>query len=87
MAVRSRVGEVIVELAVDGQIMPGVVSLPHGWGHRRPGVQLRVASETDGASLNDITDDAQMDELTGTVAFSGVPVWVTASATSGATEH
>ena len=52
----------------------GVVSLPHGWGHTRPGVRLRVAAAHAGASVNDITDEQFVDQLTGNIAFSGVPV-------------
>src|SRR5207342_3026541 len=69
--VRSRVGSVTVPLALTDAVMPGVVSLPHGWGHGRPGVQLRVASAHAGVSLNDLTDDRAVDPLLGTAAFSG----------------
>jgi hypothetical protein len=58
--------------------MRGVVSLPHGWGHDREGVQLRVASSRPGASVNDVTDETFVDALSGTSAFSGVPVEVAA---------
>jgi anaerobic selenocysteine-containing dehydrogenase len=73
---RSRVGEVLVPLEVSDEIAPGVVSLPHGWGHGRAGVELRVAREHAGASINDVTDDARVDALSGTAAFSGTPVVV-----------
>ena len=42
---------------VSDEVMVGVVSLPHGWGHDRPGMQLQVASEHAGVSVNDVTDD------------------------------
>jgi anaerobic selenocysteine-containing dehydrogenase len=74
--VSSRVGSVVAELEVTDAMMPGVVSLPHGWGHARPGVRLSVASRTPGVSLNDLTDETHLDALTGTAAFSGVPVHV-----------
>jgi hypothetical protein len=54
----------------------GVVSVPHGWGHGRSGVRLRVASEHAGASMNDINDPAFIDELSGTSALTGQPVEV-----------
>jgi anaerobic selenocysteine-containing dehydrogenase len=73
---RSRVGEVHVPLEVTDDIAPGVVSLPHGWGHARDGVELRVAREHAGASINDVTDDARIDALSGNAAFSGTPVTV-----------
>ena len=74
--VRSRVGSAEVVVEVSDEIMPGVVSLPHGWGHRRPGVALRVAAAQAGASVNDLTDEAFLDQLSGTAGFSGVPVEV-----------
>ncbi len=73
---KSRVGEVEVALEVSDEIAPGVVSLPHGWGHAKPGVELRVAREHAGASINDVTDDARIDALSGNAAFSGTPVTV-----------
>jgi len=52
------------------------VSIPHGWGHDRPDMRLSVASEHAGVSVNDLTDDRFLDRVTGTAAFSGVPVTV-----------
>jgi anaerobic selenocysteine-containing dehydrogenase len=74
--VRSRVGAVEVEAAATVDIMPGVVSLPHGWGHSRPGVRLAVATRTPGVSINDLTDDAYLDAVSGNAALNGVPVTV-----------
>jgi len=76
--IRSRVGEVRVPVEVSDEVMRGVVSLPHGFGHGRAGVRLRVATrpEIAGASLNDLTDELRIDELSGNAAFSGVPVEV-----------
>ncbi|MCW7539204.1 molybdopterin oxidoreductase family protein [Aquabacterium sp. A7-Y] len=56
------------------EMMPGVVSLPHGWGHHLPGTQLRVAAERPGANLNALLDDSQRDPLSGNAVLSGVPV-------------
>jgi anaerobic selenocysteine-containing dehydrogenase len=78
--VRSRVGEATVPVEVSDEIMPGVVSLPHGWGHGRPGIGLRVAAAHPGASVNDLTDEQHIDRLSGTSSFSGVPVAVEAVA-------
>ena len=78
--VRSRVGEATVPVEVSDEIMPGVVSLPHGWGHGRPGIGLRVAAAHPGASVNDLTDEQHLDQLSGTSSFSGVPVAVDAVA-------
>jgi anaerobic selenocysteine-containing dehydrogenase len=70
----SRVGTVEARLALTDAIMPGVVSLPHGWGHGKPGARLGVANRHPGASINDLTDDQRIDVASGTAAFSGVPV-------------
>jgi anaerobic selenocysteine-containing dehydrogenase len=74
--VRSRVGAVKVPAQLTDEVMPGVVSLPHGYGHDRPGVQLEVASRHAGVSINDLTDDRLVDEASGNAAFSGTPVHV-----------
>ena len=79
VSVVSRVGEVVAELETSDDIMPGVVSLPHGWGHDRPGVQLRVARAHGGVSINDLTDDQRVDALSGNAAFSGTRVIVIAT--------
>jgi len=76
--VRSRVGEVQVPVHLTADIRPGVVSLPHGWGHGRSGVRLRVAQAHAGVSINDLTDDQLTDPVCGNAAFSGVPVDVEA---------
>src|SRR5262249_46801110 len=59
--VRSRVGEVAVPLRISPEVAAGVVSLPHGWGHGRDGVELRVAASRAGASINDLTDEERID--------------------------
>lgn len=74
--VRSRVGEVRVPVSVSDEIMPGVVSLPHGYGHARPGVRLSIATQHAGVSVNDLTDERSVDALSGNAALSGVPVEV-----------
>lgn len=74
--VRSRVGEVMVALEISDEVMRGVVSLPHGWGHTRKGTKLKIAEEHAGVSVNDLTDDTFLDRLSGTAGFSGVVVEV-----------
>jgi hypothetical protein len=59
-------------------MMPGVVSIPHGWGHDRVGNQLEVAQQHAGASINDVTDNLAIDALCGTAAFNGTLVAVDA---------
>ncbi|MBI2565598.1 MAG: molybdopterin-dependent oxidoreductase [Candidatus Schekmanbacteria bacterium] len=74
--VTSRTGTVSAPAALDPGIMPGVVSLPHGWGHHRSGARLSVAARTPGVSANDVTDEKHLDELTGTAGFNGTSVVV-----------
>src|SRR5262249_48410212 len=71
---RTTSGTIVVPIEVSDAMLPGVVSLPHGWGHDRPGVLLNVASEHAGASLNDVTTDDRLDTLSGNAAFNGIPV-------------
>ncbi|MHC8357725.1 molybdopterin oxidoreductase family protein [Pseudomonas sp. LB3P81] len=77
--VSSRVGMIEVEVQGSLDMMKGVVSLPHGWGHARPGVQMTIASGQPGSSANDLTDECQLDELSGNAALNGVPVTVAAA--------
>lgn len=72
--VKSRVGEIEIPLEITEKIMPGVVSIPHGYGHAKNGVKLDIAQQNAGVSLNDLTDEMQIDELTGNAAFSNVNV-------------
>ena len=74
VTIASRSGEVKAPVEITDAIRPGVVSLPHGFGHDREGVRLRVAQAHAGASFNDIADETRIDELCGTAAFSGTPV-------------
>ena len=79
--VSSRVGSLVIKVELSDEIMPGVVSIPHGWGHHRKNTQLEVAEQHAGISINDLTDEGRIDTLTGNAAFSGVPVkveWVKA---------
>ena len=77
VCITSRVGSVVAPVEVTNTVMPGVVSLPHGWGHGRPGTRLTTANTHAGVSINDLTDDQRLDTLTGNAGFSGVPVRVT----------
>jgi anaerobic selenocysteine-containing dehydrogenase len=74
--VTSRIGSIEVPIEVSDEIMPGVVSVPHGWGHDRPGTRLTVAAAHAGASANDITDETFIDALSGNSALSGLAVEV-----------
>ena len=72
--VTSRVGSVVIAAEVTDELMPGVVSIPHGFGHGRKGVKQKIAQEYAGVSVNDLTDDTLIDQLSGNAAVNGVPV-------------
>jgi anaerobic selenocysteine-containing dehydrogenase len=74
--ITSRTGSVEVDAELSDDLMPGVVSLPHGWGHSREGIRLRTAQRYPGVSANDVTDDGAVDALSGNAAFNGTPVEV-----------
>ncbi|HEU0029717.1 MAG TPA: molybdopterin oxidoreductase family protein [Kofleriaceae bacterium] len=74
--VSTRTGSIELPVEVTDAMMPGVVSIPHGWGHGRAGTKLRIASQHAGASINDILDPAVIDELSGTSALTGQSVEV-----------
>ncbi|MFN3592896.1 MAG: molybdopterin dinucleotide binding domain-containing protein, partial [Thermaurantiacus sp.] len=70
------VGAVSAPAEVTDAIMPGTVSLPHGWGHDKPGVRLMVARKRPGVSLNDLTDPERFDPVSGNAALTATPVEV-----------
>ena len=77
---RSRTGRIEVDVQSHDAMMPGVVCLPHGFGHRRDGVRLERARALDGESYNDLSDPLALDVPSGNAALNGVEVWVEASA-------
>jgi anaerobic selenocysteine-containing dehydrogenase len=74
--VASRVGQVTVDVRASDDMLRGVVSLPHGYGHQVDGTRLSHATKVAGVSINDLTDPDMLD-LSGNAALSGVPVTVT----------
>ena len=82
--IRSRVGSVTAPVAITTDLARGVVSLPHGWGHDRPGTSQRTAFAHAGVSLNDLTDEHRIDELSGNASFSGIQVTVEPASRGGA---
>jgi anaerobic selenocysteine-containing dehydrogenase len=74
--VRSRAGLVDVPVEVTDAIMPGVVSVPHGWGHDAPGIALRVASAHAGVNSNLLADELAMDPLSGNAVLNGILVTI-----------
>ncbi len=73
-SLRNSFGELTVSVRVSDEMMPGVVSLPHGWGHNLKGARLSLAAERPGANLNALLDDATRDPLSGNAVLSGVAV-------------
>lgn len=67
-------GEVVATVKITHDIKPGVVSLPHGWGHHRDGMKIGTAQAHAGISINDLTDDLLLDDLSGNAVLNGVPV-------------
>ncbi|MFI6514377.1 molybdopterin oxidoreductase family protein [Spirillospora sp. NPDC050679] len=74
--VASRAGELEATAEPTDALMPGVVSLPHGWGHGQAGTRARVAAGNAGVNVNIVTDEQEIDPLSGNAVFNGVPVTV-----------
>ncbi|MFL5843703.1 MAG: molybdopterin-dependent oxidoreductase [Solirubrobacteraceae bacterium] len=77
--VSSRAGAIEVPVEVTDRIMPGVVSIPHGWGHAVPGVDMAVAREHAGVNTNVLTDELDLEPITGTAILNGIPIVVEAA--------
>ena len=75
--VRSAAGELTVTVEVTDRVAPGVVSLPHGWGHDGAGGRLTVAAQRPGVNSNLLTGGTPLDPLSGTAVLNGIPVTVT----------
>lgn len=73
-------GKLEVPVDITDAIRPGVVSLPHGWGHTATGTRLSVAATRPGVNSNSLLDSSLIDPLSGTAVLNGVPVQVTAPA-------
>ena len=73
---RSRVGEVTAPVEVTDEVMAWVVSLPFGWGHDTPGIEMQVARSRPGVNSNVLTDDAAIDELSGNAVLNAIPVTI-----------
>ena len=71
---QSRTGAVEAEVEITDEVMPGVVSLPHGWGHGLPDTQMAVAAEHAGTNSNVLADDLLIDAVSGNAVLNGIPV-------------
>ena len=74
--VRSRIGAIQIKAELSDEMMPGAISIPHGWGHHRDGIQLDIAAAHAGVSINDIIDDELVDELCGVSVINATPVTI-----------
>ena len=74
--VSSEAGHIRLVIESTESVMPGVVSIPHGWGHSRPGIELSVARAHPGASINDVISDRYVDALSGVSVLNGQRVQV-----------
>jgi anaerobic selenocysteine-containing dehydrogenase len=77
--VSSRAGSIELPAEITDTVMPGVVSVPHGWGHDLPGIRLRVAQSHAGANSNRLADEHALDPLSGNAVLNGIPVTVAAA--------
>jgi anaerobic selenocysteine-containing dehydrogenase len=75
--VKSRAGELEAPVEVTDKVMPGVVSLPHGWGHGAKGTNLPVAARYAGVNVNELTDEMDVEPVSGNAILNGVPVELT----------
>ena len=79
VTVTSAVGEIKIEATITDDIQQGVVTMPQGWGHNQQGTNMSIAATQPGVSINDLTDAARVDMLTGNAAFNGTPVAIKAA--------
>jgi len=71
---RSRAGRIEAPVEITDSVMPGVVSVPNGWGHDAPGAQMTVASEHAGVNSNVLADESVVEPLSGNAVLNGIPV-------------
>jgi anaerobic selenocysteine-containing dehydrogenase len=77
--ISSRTGTVTVPVEITDSVRPGVVSIPHGWGHDVPGTKAQVARAHAGVNSNLLADELLLDALTGTAVLNGIPIEVSAA--------
>ncbi|MCL6417615.1 molybdopterin-dependent oxidoreductase [Aestuariirhabdus sp. Z084] len=77
--VQSATGQVQIDVEINDDMLPGVVSIPQGWGHDHKNTGMSVAAQQPGVSINSLTDHRRVDLLTGNAAFNGTPVRIEAA--------
>ena len=78
--VATEVGAVSIALELSEDVAPGVVCMPHGWGHNRPGIRMQTAEANAGVSYNDLVATDRVDPVSGNAALNAMPVRVAAQA-------
>jgi anaerobic selenocysteine-containing dehydrogenase len=76
VTVKSAAGEIKVPVEITSAIKPGVVSMPHGWGHGKSGTRMSVANNSPGANTNALSPPTFIDEPSGNGALNGIPVTI-----------
>lgn len=76
VTVSSRIGSIDIKAEITDEMMQGTISIPHGWGHHREGIQLDIAAKHAGVSINDIIDDELVDELCGVAVINATPITI-----------
>ncbi len=74
VSIRSRIATRTAQLTISDEVMPGVVSLPHGWGHGAEGMRMSIASAHPGINFNDLADDSVIEAVVGNAVLNGIPV-------------
>jgi anaerobic selenocysteine-containing dehydrogenase len=74
IAIRSRVNRIEIAAELTEEVGPGTISIPHGWGHGKPGIRLGVAAQHAGVSYNDLADEQHLDPVSGNAALNAIPV-------------
>jgi anaerobic selenocysteine-containing dehydrogenase len=80
--ITSAAATLTVAVSVTEAIMPGVVSLPHGWGHGQPGTAMRVAAAHPGVNFNQLAPDSAVEPLSGDAILNAIPVTLAPTATT-----
>ncbi|AFJ35722.1 anaerobic dehydrogenase [Mycobacterium sp. MOTT36Y] len=76
VTVKSEAGEIRVPVEITDAIKPGVVSMPHGWGHGKPGTRMTVANGSPGANTNVLSPPTFVDQPSGNGVLNGIPVTI-----------
>jgi len=76
LEIQSRVNRIEIPAEISEEVGPGTISIPHGWGHHKPGVRLQVATQHAGVSYNDLADEQHLDPVSGNAALNAIPITI-----------